>query len=334
MRINTDLLLKIARDHVKSQTRGVHDIVAVYVQGTLLEEEPLIGGGGDIDLVMIRDRAMAEDERQIVRVTDDIHLDIVHTPREKYRQPRDLRVHPWLGPCIYHCNIIFDPQHFMDFVQASVRGQFERTDNIALRSHRLLDKARESWLTLQDLGPGQPQDIWRYLRAVENASNALVVLTGSPLTERRFLIRFPEYATAVGRPGLAAALQGLIGASHCNLGLVMDWIEEWQKAFDSLPAEKAHGYLDPLRVNYYLRFFETHLGTEAFYQANLWPLLNIWTATVDALQADSAARVGWRGMVQQLNLVNGGFENRVEALDTYIDTAEEILEEWSRVYGA
>ena len=334
MRINTDLLLKYARDHVKSHTRGVHDIVAVYIQGSLLEESPLVGGAGDVDLVMIHDRMMENDERQIVRLTDEICLDIVHTPREQYRQPRDLRVHPWLGPVIYYCKIIYDPQHFMDFVQASVRGQFERADNTAHRSRSLLEQARQTWLKLQEGNEGgTPAEIWHYLRAVEDASNALVVLTGMPLTERRFLMRFPEYATAVGRPGLASALQGLIGTQHCNLNMVTEWVESWRSAFVDLPIEKANGYLDPNRLNYYLRFFETFTEPEAFYQGILWPLLNVWTGTAMAYPGTNQPG-GWTAMMRQLNLLGGGFENRLGALDMYIDTAEEILAEWSSVYGA
>jgi hypothetical protein len=333
MRINSELLFRIARDHIKSQTKGVHDIVSVYAQGSLLEEEPLIAGAGDIDLVMVRNREMEADERQIVHVTDDICLDIVSTPREKYRQPRELRVHPWLGPVIYHCMILYDPQHFMDFVQASVRGQFDRSDNIALRSRRLLDQARQSWMGLHG-GSGQPQAIWQYLRAVEDASNALVVLNGLPLTERRFLLRFPEFTAALGRPGLSAALHGLIGASHIRLDLVSGWVEAWRKAFTELPPDKAQGYLDKNRLNYYCRFFDALTVPEAFYQAALWPLLNIWTATVLAMPANAPHTADWQLMVQQLNLLDGGFENRIEALDTYIDTAEEILEEWCRANGA
>jgi len=335
MRINTELLFKFARDYIKNQTRGVHDIVAVYAQGSLLSQEPLVGGGGDVDLVLIHDRAMPKDEREIIKITEDINLDINHAPREKYRLPRELRVHPWLGPEIYGCHILYDPQHFMDFVQASVRGQFERTDNIAQRSRRLLDRSRQGWLALQGgNATGQPEQIWQYLRAVENASNALVVLNGAPLTERRFLLRFPEYATSVGRPGLTAALHGLIGAPQGTIELLRGWIPTWQTAFGALPAEKAQGYLDPLRLNYYLRFFEAFTETESGYPAVLWPLLNIWTATANAMSESSALREGWYTMVEQLNLAGGGFESRLEALDMYLDTGEEILEEWSRVYGA
>lgn len=334
MRINADLLFKVARDYVKEQTRGVHDIVSIYAQGSLLGEEPLIGGAGDIDLVFIRDRMMLEDVRQIIRVTDDICMDIIHTPREKYRQARDLRVHPWLGPVIYSCKIMYDPQHFMDFVQASVRGQFERTDNIALRSRRLLEQARQEWMNFQGgAAKGQPDEMWRYLRSVEAAINALVVLKGAPLTERRFLLRFPEYAAALGHPGLNAALQGLIGVPNCRLDQIKGWIESWEADFREIPAEKAEGYLDHLRSSYYSRFFEAIITSET-YAAVLWPLLNIWTASAAALPADSARRENWHGMVHQLNLSGEGFESRLEALDTFLDTGEEILEEWSRANGA
>ena len=123
MRINQSMLLKVANDAIAKYVGTDHTLLAVYLQGSLLGDSPLIGNSADIDLFFIHTNEVSI-EREIVRISDEVHLDISHHTHSIYRQPRELRVHPWLGPAVYGCKIMYDPQHFMDFVQASVRGQF------------------------------------------------------------------------------------------------------------------------------------------------------------------------------------------------------------------
>jgi hypothetical protein len=44
MRITTETLLKIARDTVAQRTRSDRSLLAIYLTGSLLESEPLLGG--------------------------------------------------------------------------------------------------------------------------------------------------------------------------------------------------------------------------------------------------------------------------------------------------
>ena len=286
MRINPEVLHKLTRDYVDRQSRGAHDIQAIYLHGSLLvEEDSLIAGTGDIDLFFIHNRTMVNPEREIVRLTDEIHFDITHLPREMFRNPKELRVDPWMGPVLYGCRILYDPHHFMDFVQASIRGQFDRSDNLVRRSRRFLDEARQIWLGFQ-LSPDSPDPaaLLRYLLAVEHAANALASMRGLPLTERRFLSRFSERAAALGDPALFAGLLGLLGSSHTDSAVLNEWVESWRAAFTSLPAALAKGRLDVQRTHYYDRFFDAYLHQmpNQPYQMVLWPLLNIWTATAQA----------------------------------------------------
>ena len=147
MRITRETLLNIARDTAAQRTRSDRNILGVYLYGSLLEEEFLLGGTADIDLVFIH-MDTAETSREIVPLTDEVHLDIAHHYERDYRQARQLRVNPWLGPAINECQALYDPQHFLDFTQAGVRGQFERLDNVYQRALGLADRAGESgrWL--------------------------------------------------------------------------------------------------------------------------------------------------------------------------------------------
>ena len=211
MRITPALLLKIARDTVAQRTRSDHGLLSIYLHGSLLEDDPLLGGTADIDLVFIHDEEHSV-EREIQRLTDEVHLDIAHHARSDYRWARSLRLHPWLGPTIINCKILYDPQHFMDFTQASVRGQFNQPDNVLGRARGQADHARQMWFSLHDLTsePGLAE-INLYLQAIEHAVNAVASLSGPPLTERRFLLRFPAGSRGDRSPRAVSRLVRLAG---------------------------------------------------------------------------------------------------------------------------
>jgi hypothetical protein len=334
MRITTDTLLKLANAHVASRVHEERDLLAVYLHGSLLGDEPVLGGAADIDLFFIHLQRM-EEWREVVRITDDVHLDISHAGRDDYRQAKNLRVHSWLGPVIYGCKILYDPQHFMDFTQASVRGQFDRPENVLQRARQQAEHARQIWLGYQfePVDPG-PDDLARYLRAVDHAANAIASLSGVPLTERRFLLNFPERANAVGKPGLAPGLLGLIGAPRASDGLLLEWIAEWRKAFMSLPPEQAPVRLHPYRLNYYQRAFEAQIASPQVYQTALWPLLRTWTAAIQAMPENTPARQDWEKVGRHLGLLGEDFAERLDALDAYLDLVEETLETWAGKLGA
>ena len=75
MRINRSMLLKIAKDTVERYVSSDRTLLAVYLQGSLLGDSPLIGNTADIDLFFIHTDG-GEVEREIIRVSDEVHLDI------------------------------------------------------------------------------------------------------------------------------------------------------------------------------------------------------------------------------------------------------------------
>ena len=153
MRITHDMLMKVASDAVARQARQNRDLLSAYLCGSLLGEDYLLGGTADVDLVFIYNEPYPL-EREVRRLTDDVHLDIAHHSRARYRQTRELRLDPWMGPTIYWSKILYDPQHFMDFTQASVRGQFNQPDNIIARARLQSNHARQAWFNLEE-HPGE-----------------------------------------------------------------------------------------------------------------------------------------------------------------------------------
>jgi len=332
MRITRETMMKIVRDTVAQRTRSDRGVVAIYLCGSLLRDEFLLGGTADIDLVILHADTIAA-EREIVPLTDDVHLDIAHHMHKDYRQARSLRVHPWLGPTLFGCQILYDPQHFMDFTQASVRGQFDRADYVLQRAGKQFEHARQMWSSLHTnpVEPGE-KEVSLYLRAIEHAINAVAVLSGPPLTERRFLLNFSGRAEAVGRPGLYAGLLGMLGGPHVDEETLKAWVPVWSSAYAAIPASTAPARLHISRRSYYQRAFESVLEKQPL--AILWPMLHTWTQAISLLPEDSTARQGWRQAFEYLGLLGRPFNERVQAFDAYLDLIEETLENWGRENGA
>jgi hypothetical protein len=337
MRITAESLLKIAGDYVSRRTRQERDLLAVYLAGSLLTDNPVLGGTADIDLFFVHINPPAV-EREVERLTDDVHLDINHSSRDLYRNTRSLRLDPWLGPLINQCKILHDPQHFLDFTQAGVRAQFDRPDNVAARSRRLYEQARQAWLGFQLQPPESgARGLSAYLQTLSNTANAVALLIGPPLTERRFLLQFSERAAALQRPGLYAGLLGLLGVPHTNVDLLRGWTQAWQNDFrklHSLSEPDLPVNLHPARLNYYLRSFEAFLEHELPNAAALWPMLVTWTKMAALLQAHSAPAASWEDALSTLGLGGEALSERLEALDAYLDSVEETIENWAQANGA
>ena len=332
MRINRNMLLKLANDTVERSVQADRSIIAIYLQGSLLSDEPLIGNTADIDLFFVHNDDVSV-EREIVRVSDEVHLDISHHSLRAYRQPRELRVDPWLGPVIYNCKIMYDPQHFIDFVQASVRGQFTNPENVVTRVQKQAVHAREMWESFNN-APHQPdpQDASLYLQALEHAADAIAGLNGHNLTERRFLPSLLQHAEAVHKTGLYKGFLGLLGASAVDVNDMRTWLPEWQAAYGSQAENQAPARLHPHRLLYYERAIEVMLDGQSPHDA-LWPLWRTWTHLICALPGDSTHRAAWQTAGERLGLLGEPFNEKIEALDAYLDQVEELLESWGRANG-
>ena len=333
MRITRDTLLKIAKEAIDRQVRTNREIVAAYLCGSLLGDDFLLGGTADIDLVFVHD-GQPPSLREIIHLTDEVHLDIAHHDQNEYRQPRSLRAHPWLGPTLNSCKALYDPRHFLDFTLASVRSQFDRPDTVLQRVRGSAERSRQIWTRRQMLPavPG-PQEFNSYLRAIWHVANAIAGLNGPPLTERRFLLGFPARAAALNRPGLYAGLLGLLGAPNISTHTLWGWLAMWQTACHALPSENIPPRLHPHRSAYYQKAFEALLGNPQP-QAVLWPLLHTWSLAANLLPPQSDEVHDWHEALVQAGLLGPNFSERLEALDAYLDLGDETLEEWALANGA
>lgn len=335
MRVTRESLIKIARETAQERAFNDKGIIAAYLTGALANDdvEPILGGTADIDLVFIH-KDEPKHRREFVRLTPDFHVDINHRAKSEFKRPRELRLDPWLGWEMYDPQLLFEREKFFEFVQAGLRAGFEfNAPEPALhRSRLLLSQARQIWREMLELSDiVTPQDVLQYMKALYYAVNAVAELSGPPLGERRLMLEFAARAETALRPGMEAALVGLLGASALDVSVMKSWLPDWILAFESATeSTRVDARIDLMRVNYYEKAIMAMLESEKPITA-LWPLLHTWTMAVDVLP-DLAANP-WRAVCSQLGLTAVGIEERIEGLDHFLDEVEVLLDDLAEQYG-
>jgi len=333
MRVSRESLIRIAKETAQERAYNDRGVVAAYLTGSLLTEEPMLGGTTDIDLVFVHFKEPAR-RREFVKLTPDFHIDITRRARDEYKAMRELRADPWFGYELYDPMLLYEREKFFEFVQASLRGgyEFEQAPVMLQRCRALYAQARKAWHDLSDIGArGAPKEMGRYLDSIYNAVNAVAELNGPPLAERRLLLTFPARAQALAREGMYSGLLGLLGANHLEPGRIDRWLSDWKNAFT---AASAHPDVDirihPARLNYYEKAIKAMLGGEASVAA-LWPLLNTWTLAAAVLEGEQLKF--WQGAFGDLELVGAAFAERVQGLDHYLDEIDILLDEFAVANG-
>jgi hypothetical protein len=334
MRVTRESLIRIAKETVQERAFNDRYLVAAYLTGSLVsDKEPMLGGTTDIDIILVHAEEPAQ-RREFVKLTPDFHLDIGHRSKAEFKRPRELRVDPWLGWEMYDPMLLFEREKFFEFVQAGLRAGFEfNAPAPALqRSRSLLSHGRQIWRDLLGVSDTiTPKDVTKYMKALFHAVNAVAELSGPPLQERRLMLDFASRAETAQRPGMNAALTGLMGASTLDPSQIGAWVSEWKLAFEAA-TESSHvdARIHSARLNYYEKGINAILAGETP-KAALWPLLQTWTIAVDVLPDHSVD--AWRSACGQLGLTATGFEERVEGLDHFIDEVEALLDELAREHG-
>lgn len=333
MRITRENLLKNARQMVSFRLAQDKTVVCVYLTGSLLHEDPTVGGTADIDLIFVHDR-LQKVEREVVRVTDEVTFDIAHYSQMNYDQPRRLRLNPWLGSYLISDPILlYENQHWFEFTQASVAAQFYQPDTILARVRPLADYARQVWMDFSSKPvEGSISTLLTYIKALESAGNAIAGLYGPPLPERRFFLLFPKRALKAGKPDLTASLIGLFAQQPPSDEQWESWMIDWENAFDSVSVlASCPVKLKPPRKAYYLSAMQALRNENA--PGALWLLLRTWTVLASHMRANAAALHPFSKFRQSLGLDESSLEERFDGLDKFLDQVDETLDAFARASG-
>jgi hypothetical protein len=334
MRITRGTLLKNARNLVAERLHTNRSLVCIYLTGSLINDKPLLGGVTDIDLIFVHEETLNK-EREIVRLTDEVHFDIAHYSQKKFNHPRQLRTDPWLGSFLCKDPIVLhDTRHWFEFTQASVCAQFYQPENILNRAQPLIEGARQRWFNLSEgTHSCSPENILVYLKSLEYAANAISILSGPPLAERRFILEYPARTEAIRRPGLSSGLEDLFSSPSEN---AFEWglfQSGWEEAFLTCgQTENTPAKLSSCRVAYYKQAIESLYPQ--YPAAALWICLHTWTLAASFLEKKTGTEEKeWRSFCQQMGLHVENMDARLEALDVYLDNIEEVLDLWAEENG-
>ena len=333
MRLTPELLLNAAQSATSDLLMRNKDVVCVYLTGSALGEQPLIGGTTDIDLICVHS-IEAPVPREVQRLTDDYHLDIAHYTQGQFGQTKTLRLNPWLGSFIfYNPRLLYDPQHWFEFTQAGVFAHFLQPSLVVQRVRPFIQQARQKWLEL-DQSQAEPNvdNLWKYLKVLEYAGNSLACLVGVPLTERRFIQELTARTEALERPGLSSGLVDLFSPSEeTNLNW-QPWLEAWRKTILSANEKK----FCPVRINTIrIPYYENAILSLIQENRNsaLWILLRTWTLALAQLAKRAPEATAWRQFIQELNLGKEQFSAHLKALDIYLEVVEETIDLWAKQNG-
>lgn len=334
MRITRELLHKFAQQTVNARLRSEPDIHAAYMMGSLLHEEPLLGGTTDIDLVLVH-KYQAPTERECVRITPDVSLDIFHKIREDYTDHRAFRQDPLMGYPLTHYNIIlFDNNHWLEFIQSSVNAEFHRADNVLARVRKFSSAARDQWFNLIQQTPDTHNE-WldRYLNILNMAANSVSGLIGPPLTRRRFLLTLENRVEDLGVQRILAGFFGLLGISNDQPEGLPDWINAFNEDLNYLSEKSSPPvHLLPCRHTYYTSAIKALSQSDSPGMA-IWPLLRTWLDVHLSLDKSSPNSDLWKDCLNALNLSEDLADEKSEALDAFLDSVEIVIETWENTYG-
>lgn len=323
MRITRETLIRIAKETAQKRALPDPGLVAAYLTGSLRTENPFLGGSTDVDIVFVHAET-PKVRREILRLTPDFHLDLLHRSRSEYDKPKELRLHPWLGPELYDPQPLYVTGHFFEFVQAGVRDKFNDPASALERASRPAAEARRKWSELLSSESAWPDLLLGYLEAVSLAANAVALLNGVPLAERRFLLQFPGCAEAAGAPELAGSLLQMLGAEQADVEALKACLAAWEKDFvEAAGRPKVEERIAAPRLAYYKSACEAMLESESP-QAILWPLLLTWTLSAKALPP--TRQETWESACKGLEVIGPGFDKNMTRLDGFLDIVEEMLE--------
>ncbi len=321
MRITHDILLKQAQDFTQKRLVPDRNVTAVFLVGSLRPEDAPLPPVLDIDLLVIYNGEPPR-TREIVKLSNEIHLDVAYENVRDYAQPRELRGDPWRGWQMWDPRLLHQKGRFFEYTQSIVRAQFDDPENILKRCRAFSVPAREAWNEM--IFAPQAASPLNILTAAGNAANALAALAGPPLPERRLFSGFPARAEALGLPEMTGKLLQVISAS-LDVNLVRAALPQWEACFLSAAQAPLDLCIHAARLGYYKAAIESQLEGE-MPAAAFWPLLHTWALSIQSGLASPDEQADWQGFLARIGLDSAGAGERIEALDSFLDTVEETFE--------
>jgi hypothetical protein len=331
--IERSTLIKIAKDTALQRMAARPTLISAYLTGSVAAGEPLLGGATDIDLILID---MAEPlNREVVRLTDQVALDIEYRPQRDYEHPKNLRTHPWRGPELAEPLFVHDPRHFFELAQSSARGQFHRPDHVAARARAFVRMARGELHIglLPGSEPAEPVTLENFCRALLYSANAAISLTGFPGAGRRLLIKLEAAAQKLARADAYDDFLAVFGGPALDSAQAQLLLADWSAAFRAGQSEMDE-LIHPARRTIYERGFTAQIEADRAGEM-LWLMLYTGQAAMRNIPTDSPHAASWTTFRERLCLANPEeYRERVAAARSYLEMVDALVEGWAESNGA
>lgn len=321
MRITRDILLKLAQDFTQKRLVPDRNVNAAFLVGSVRPEDAPLPSVLDIDLLVIYNGEPPR-TREIVKLSNEIHLDVSYENARDYAQPRELRGDPWRGWMMWDPHLLHQKGRFFEYTQSIVRAQFDDPENVLKRCRAFSGPAREAWNEM--IFDPQAASPFKILAAAGNAANALATLAGPPLPERSLFFGFPARAETLGLPEMTGKLLQVITTS-LDVNLIRHSLPQWEACFLAAAQAPLDLRIHLARLGYYKAAIESQLEGE-MPAAAFWPLLHTWALSIQGGMTPPEGEAAWQGFLGQIGLDSAGAGERVEALDAFLDTVEETFE--------
>lgn len=331
--IERETLLKIAREAAAQRMAARRSLISAYLTGSVAANEPLLGDATDIDLILIDD-SETPPAREVVRLTDQVALDVQYRSKVGYANPKALRVDPWRGPEMCEPIFLNDPTHFFELAQASARGQFHRSDHVAARARTFIEWARNELHlgVLPGAEPSAPVTLAALCRSLLYAANAIISLTAFPGAGRRLVMKLETAARRLARADGYDEFMALFATEPVGQAQAQAWLADWSatyRAGQSAEDELIH----PARRTIYERGFQAQIQADRAAEA-LWLMLYTWQACLKHLPSDSPQADHWITFLEQLQMASpSDFKEKVRQVSAYLDLAAQMVEAWGGEHG-
>jgi len=328
--ISRGKLLDLARDELNQRKRD-EDLLSGFAIGSVVRGTAFLGGTADIDLVLIH-RDDLQRPREFIRLSHQVHLDIVHHSQSFFRRPRELRTDPWMGPAIAEPGFLYDPEHFFERIQASVRGQFHRPDFTLQRAQGFLERSRHHQSLMQLSRRWQQH----YLLAIRCGANALLTCYEGPVAGRAWLVNLRERCQNLNEMDTyngILQLCGLLDSTQWDfINLLPGFLKDWEEAGKRVSNPR----FSRCRKEYYLGGIRGLLDRNEHHAA-AWLLLTSWeTVMGDQAEGDppSQNKNDWPALLSAAKLTDADKQQRKDILARFLTHIAERVTVWGNRSGA
>lgn len=328
MKYTKEYLLEAAQKFIAKKVERDPSISAVMLIGSLRGYDHLINHPIDVDLLILQNDPVII-ENELVRISDDHHLDVHYDDYTAYENPKLLRADGLRGWAIWNAEILYQQDRFFEFTQSTVRSQFDEPKNIIDRMRYFCSRARGYWLE-KNADP-QRTNMDEYLTAVADAGNALACIDHEPLSVRSFLSDFLEITNSHEISEINGKILACM-SPDLSIDLISNKISLWKELFLEATKYPADMIINPLRLNYFLDSIETQAKGKQPITA-FWPFLMTLGKMPIQFSENKKLIEKHKNLINSFGFSSDGMKQKLTALDLLLEDIESIIEQIQTDYS-